>query len=355
MGLTNIFGAAGSLYPNYNNAAGNTITINDDTDKYAMLISIPTSGTLYKILIPTGVITTGDSAFSVRLETIGTDGNPSGTLAYTNGSGTVNIADTDDSVLKECLINSTSGVSVTIGDMVYVVLNRSAGSSFAGNFRYGGQVNGATSQLISIRDYNITTGSAWTKAVYPPTIAVNIDNVWYCPSGCTIGKGVSSSVSYANPLEKGVGVYSPIPLLAVGVKAYISMAAASTFKFNLYSTPTGSPSLIASTNTIDSDSLVGTTSRYVELYFTTSQYLSNNTLYVLALAPLSSENATINYITLDIDYATASPTGKYSTLYSRSTGGTTSFTETNNNYPIIELLYSMVGMELNNFKGGNIK
>jgi hypothetical protein len=97
------------------------LIINDDTDEIAILICIPISGTALKeVIFSTGTITTGENAVPVRIETVGANGLPSGSLYVANANGTVNIADGDDSTLKSVAINGGTGVACTAGNWVYI-------------------------------------------------------------------------------------------------------------------------------------------------------------------------------------------------------------------------------------------
>src|SRR6185295_5385053 len=132
--------------------SNNGFLVNDDTDLAAFgAVTMPATGTLTGVQFQTGTITTGQNSCPIRVETMdATTGNPSGTLAYTNSNGTVDIASSDDNVALACTnINSGTGVSVTYGDIVGITIGRSGGASTLNGtvFRYYGSGGSNTAGL----------------------------------------------------------------------------------------------------------------------------------------------------------------------------------------------------------------
>jgi hypothetical protein len=313
-----------------------TILINDDTDKVAFLVSMPKTGTLKKIAFCTGTVTTGDATFSCRIEAIGTDGNPDGNLAYLNASGTANIADGDDNTIKESNINSTTGVAVVQGDNVFAVFNRTAAGSGNLNLRYILSPGGL---FALMRDYNITSGSAWTKTLAHPSIAVNIDDIWHLSIGGLIAQNIISNETFATPKERGIGIYPVSDMKISGCWIYGIFPAASTVKFILYETPLVAPTAIATTNAIDTDlSNSAAANRLLPVQFTTTVIIKKNYLYVLAIAPQGAENFSIAYNNIINTYINASANGTYGIYYARDTVGATTFTATNTRMPYMGLV-----------------
>jgi hypothetical protein len=320
---------------------GTSLTLNDTTDKVAFFMTIPKTGVLKKIVIGTSTVTVGDSGFTVRIETVYTDGNPSGILLYANGTGTINIANGDTNYFKECSINSTTGINVAMGTQCFIVLaNASALANL--QIRTGQSQFSATSSFVISHDYNITSASAWTKGSNIPDLGINIDDVWYSPISSILAKQSMTSTTFANPKERAVRIYSPNRIRTFGWRCYMAMAAASTFKIILYSNPTGSPVVVATSDIIDSDKSSSANTRIYEGNFNGTAILEKNTNYALAIAPQGAENATYTSNTIDATYVGASPTGQYATLYSRDTTGTTSFTETTTVFPNMAILTDQV-------------
>jgi len=89
-----------------------------DGEYAAAVLSIPKTGTLKKIAVRTGTVTTADP-INVRLETVDTDtGLPSGTLYATGSSGTISSPSAKTTYWVE--INGTTGINVTAQDIVAI-------------------------------------------------------------------------------------------------------------------------------------------------------------------------------------------------------------------------------------------
>lgn len=324
-----------------------SFTINDDTDKAVFVFTFPKSGTITELSFSTGTITTGENDVLVRIESLNASGNPSGNLYAANSSGTVDIVDGDDSVMKAVSINGGTGVTVTMGDMASIVIARNA----------AGSLNGAVFRYIqpptlgsSVQDYNITTGTTWTKLYGCPMLTLNISG-WISPSGCYGGiYGNVASDSFATAAERGILINFPISVRAVGVKVIASFAAASTVKFQLYSDPTGTPSVVATTSVIDTDYAYSTGSRSHSFRFTSSYTLAANTNYVLAMSPQDATSLGLSYFSCDSTYASAFGSGSTGVRYARE-NGVSAFSATTTQIPIIALIVD--GVDVTSSTNGN--
>lgn len=278
-------------------------TVNDDSDVVGFTIDIPATGTWTDIAFPTGAITTGENAVPVRIETLGTNGLPSGTLYATGSSGTVDIAATDDNVIKSVSINSGTGVSCTLGDKVAIRASRNGSGTLNGVlFRY----LSASSGLPHFVDYNITSAGAWSKTTGMPMVMVKINGAWMCPPGCLPYSGNQTGEAGASPTEKGGKWRYPVSVRAIGMTAVINTAADSTAKLSLHSDPEGTPALVAATPVIDTDSNQAQGAyRYVSGLFTAPCTLAANTDYGPVVSPQETENVTTSYYPVDATYAAA--------------------------------------------------
>ena len=138
-------------------------------EKFAFIFRAPKTGTIDRVHFSTGAITTGGTV-DVRLETLSlTDGNPTGTLLGTNSNGAVVVDDTDDNVWKSATL--TTGVSVTIGDLMAAVIVVPAG--FAGAIR-------AVEYDTSVNfPYSAQYTTVWTKSSDSPCMAIQYSDNSY--------------------------------------------------------------------------------------------------------------------------------------------------------------------------------
>jgi len=334
-------------------AVASTLLINDTTDYIFFVFKMPATGKLYSISFVTTTVTTGDSAFVVRIEGVDSSGNPDGTLKYTNGEGTVNILDTNDNTNIECLINGSSGVDVVDGDEVAVVLKLSAGSS--GNLTIRSSSASARNYPY-LGDYNISTGTTITKIAQTPNVCVKIGDRYQCPSGCYFFTGTSGDTAYfESPKERGIGIMFPVTKNLSGFWWYNALYASTSFIVRLYSNPLGSPVLEASTGTQAYAKHASNTIRYSAYEFDTCFKLKKNSLYVLAIAPQDANQLRFRTLPIASALKSAAPLGQYGTLYSRDTTDTTSFTNTDTTVPIMGPIIDGVVTNESIFRGSAFK
>lgn len=317
-------------------------TINDTTDKAAFVIEVPTTGTLTSVQFSTGTITTGENANTVRLETIDASGNPSGTLIDdpTNlASGTIDIANGDDNVALACPINGGTGVSVTAGNMIAVVFAAGGAGLNGGVFRYAGTNSTGGYSIPSAQDYNIGSAAAWTKAKQSrPFLALNIGG-WTAPHGCLGGlTGGQSSDPFQSPAERGALINLPVSVRSVGIVASVSMAAATTVKFQLWTPITGTPISVAASNAVDTDAAGLTGNGLLQLMFTSAYTIAANTDYIAAVSPQGAVNVSLGYMPANVTYDAAYPGGSTFKWYGRAAGGSTNFSVTGTRVPQVGIV-----------------
>lgn len=313
-------------YPSTNlfTATASTILLDGDVDEIGMAFSFPKTGTCTGAAVTTGTVTTGELAVPFRVETIGADGNASGTLYHANATGTVDIADADDNVIKAPTFNGGTGFPCTVGDNAILRFKRNGTGSLVAQFRHASSfTNIGVASIPGVSDYNVTAGTTWTKvANAQPMLALNIGG-WVAPGGCTGGiTGVSATEAFQNDDERGILVNLPISARVVGVRFFGTIAAATTIKLSLYSAPAGTPVLEAETLEIDTDVFqTGAGNRVMEVFFTTPETLAANTDYVVALSPQGATNVNLPYFPSNNTYAAAYPTGSTGVWQARSNVG----------------------------------
>jgi hypothetical protein len=125
---------------------------------------------------------------------------------------------------------------------------------------------------------------------------------------------------------------------ASGVKIPANIVAGSSFSVKMYSDPSGSPSEVATTATIDSDQVSNdAANRWIYLNFTTAYEFAANTKYAVVISPGDAGDITQMYINCGVNTVkTAYPGGQYGVYCSRD--DTNAFTETDTKWSPVVLL-----------------
>lgn len=116
------------------------------------IFQVSKAGTISSIVIRTGSSVTTGSSTDVRLETVGADGLPTGTLISAGANGSVTV--TNGSVNTNYTATLTTPAAVTQGQLIAVVIIPSSTYSYAISGTNWGQVGG----LPYSADWN---GTAW--------------------------------------------------------------------------------------------------------------------------------------------------------------------------------------------------
>jgi hypothetical protein len=340
-------------------------TVDADGEGVGWAFECPKTGTLAQIAFGTGAVTTGDANMSVRLETVDpATGLPSGTLidSPTNvATGTVNIASTDDSVVKSCDINGGTGVSVTTGDIIAVTIKRPASGSFNGRILYGStSFAGMNTGFPYYLDYGITSAGAWTRISTPGgiDIALNIGG-WICPVGGFLATSAATLSAFASPKERGILLNFPIKMRITGGIAFVTADAGENYKFVLYSNPTGTPVQVAVSNIYDADLRTGTAGRACYFQFTTPYEMAKDTDYVLAVAPTTAGAILLTVTRSESAYGALFFGGENATLWGREDSSSGVFSETNTDVPKIAGFFDQIedpaaGGGRPEIRGGNL-
>lgn len=197
------------------------ISLTSTSVKLGFMITIPVTGTLLSTSFKINTVS-ADGTITARVETINSStGKPTGTLAYTNATGTLNVTTADTNPIT-IPINSPTGVTVTKGDKVGVVLTVSAGTGigiYASNSLDTTQPASFLGAFPCIQYWN---GSSWaTTTTSAPCINLNYSIGPVCPMGCatnvtavttTIGTGTS-------PVIVGNRFTLPMKVVASGIWA----------------------------------------------------------------------------------------------------------------------------------------
>lgn len=163
----------------YNPGTTLTITLDAATEKAAYVFVVPTAGgnltVTDVIFLVSGYASTGN--LDVRIETLGADGNPTGTLAGTNTNATVSIS--SDGIKTATL---TASASLTAGTAYAVVFAYSSGNyGIAGwNIEAGNRQSLIGGHIGYVRSY---IGGAWSAVTshsnFGPQFALKLSGGGY--------------------------------------------------------------------------------------------------------------------------------------------------------------------------------
>lgn len=167
--------------------------------KGAFVFQAPKTGTIDRLLFGLGIVTTS-ATLDVRLETVGTDGNPSGTLKGTNTNGPCSTL--VSSTFRE--VTLTAGASVTKGDWLAIVIVNPAVSP--GNLNIL-RWNSVTSTF----PYTAAFSGTWGKAclVFPGGVRYS-DGTYPYIEGILLATPTAPAFSNAStPDERGSKIIVP--------------------------------------------------------------------------------------------------------------------------------------------------
>lgn len=316
------------------------MTFDAAADRLALITRIPKTGTLTAIEFRTGTVSTTGATFQVQVEGVDASGLPDGTAKYTNANGTVVVATSDDNVWKSVSLNSGSGVSVTKGDLVAIVLSVSSGTPNTVIIQ-GGPVTLYT--MIGTFPYMVQdTAAAWAKftssALACPFV-LSYGGTYELTLGASAVNGAAST-TIGNGNERALRFNFPAPVRAYGMRAFLSnIAAGADFRAVLYdSTPTLLTEVDPSAD-IDGDVVVGATSDgWYEFIFPTAQSLSANTTYYASIYQKTANAVLLVEAQFSSNaYMNAYHSGTSMYLATRS-GGSGAFSTTTTTMPLIQLL-----------------
>jgi hypothetical protein len=245
---------------------------------------VPKTGNITKVWVRFGTVTTG-ATLDVRLETIGSDGNPSGTLVGTTTNASLVLASSDDD--KWIPVTLTAAAAVTRGDHIAAVVVNP--SSSAGTFNLPGASDDPAGGESPNYGVNKSGGSWLTKLVVAPSILFEYSDGFACAPGfvmvAVFNSTAFTSASAAD--EIGNRFTLPFPARVGGAWFYGIGSSGSNGDLVVYEGTTA-----IATGTIKSVERAGLTALYY-VWFATPANLSANTVYRVVLKPGATGNATI--------------------------------------------------------------
>lgn len=213
--MTSIDLGAHFLYPSPPEFGSSRVNLamTASTHRVAAVVQAPAAGTVGEISFVTGSVTTG-CTIEARIETVGADGLPTGTLVAAGATGTVVVDNADDNVIKACTIGTPP--TVALGDEVAVVLQVSSGTP---NLNMTGMLSPVTHNGWP---YHATyNGAAWSKSGNcGPAVWLSIGGTYYGFPGACGGFTTAAARNYqasTNPDEYGNRLQVPFGGRAVGM------------------------------------------------------------------------------------------------------------------------------------------
>lgn len=324
---------------------------NATNDKYGLTTMSRITDSITKLYVRVATVTTG-CTIEGRIETVGADGLPSGTLWSTTTNGTVAIADTDDNLWKT--ITLTSSASLNTGDRFAIVVTYSSGSTPNLNFLSTSTVflgGGLTSRLL-LSD----AGAAYTNVGAAPiaweVIVEYSGGIAYVP-GCFPFDGSTTQTAFnsgSSPDEWAMRFQVPVPMTVAGARlGMANVAAGADFTVSLWDASGTTDAAALAQKAIDGDNMLTTTADgVVEVIFPTAYQIAANTTYYLGVRADTANNIAV--------IANATPSGitgshkatpggdqLYKATRAWTAGTAGAWTTDSNNIPAFSLLVSKLG------------
>jgi len=310
-----------------NNAAG---------EAWAFSFQIPKTGTIEAVVIRAGTVTSFQN-MAISLETVGTDGLPSGSNYGSSTAGTWTGGSSNTS--PEIALGTNA--AATVGDLVCV---RGEWSSTAGdlNVQYA---YGASATAVRYPKVLPDTGSGFVlTTVGSPMICLKYSGSEYIvPVGCYPPLSAATTISITStstPQEIGFWITPQVTCEVEG--GWINsrtFATSQTSSFTLYTTPSGTPaSQRLAVFTHDQQSTIGQRNS-----FSFNPYTMNaSTDYVLGCLQNNTTSYQISYIDVtDVNHWGGWAGGSNLVYASRNSGGG-AFTKTSTRKVLGSLLLSGV-------------
>ena len=268
-------------------------TLDAAGEKHAFIFRMPKSGTLQKVGFRVGTITSGKGGtVDVSLETVDdTTGDPTGTLKYTNGNGSIAIADTDDNKALYAQINGGTGVTVALGDLVAFVITAPVG--------YGGSIPFNAILLNNQNNYysdSYLTG-AWVKSTYIPQIVLEIDGAMVNPNITNpYALGRYLTLSWDSSYRAGFKFTAPVKMRISGVAIIADLDVDADLI--LYDSDGVS---VLETVSFDKDVRSISSAETLTCQFVSGHIIEKDESFRVVLLPTSAGSVGISYMVLTVD------------------------------------------------------
>lgn len=217
-------------------------------------VSVPRSGTITKVGIRLGTVTEEDT-LSVSLQTVGTDGKPSGSNYGSSTAGTVTFADTDDNTTQEVTLGTPA--TAVVGNVIAVVI---AWNSYAdGNLQINSAGSGGGNVNVIPTTYH-NSGAGYVRTSGSPMLYLYYSDdggEYRIPLGCIPPCAIAQLAiqSDTTPDEVSMKFTAPFDMRLNGVMwgALSEAGSTATVTFNLFSNAATPLSLLTNTTVFTHD------------------------------------------------------------------------------------------------------
>lgn len=280
--------SAGAVTPSFT-----AVTLDAANEYCGMAVPAPKAGTIKKVLINIGTVTTG-ATLDVTIEGVSaTTGGPDGS-PLTNGTTTLVVTTGDAST--QMTATFSTGPTVTQGQLIAVKINNP--SSSPGNLQINVHTNSLATQYFP---YSFTALTALSKSRNAPLLALEYSDGSYAfipgvlPASAFTTDSVGASTT---PDEIGMKFAFPMPVKVRGIWWQATSLGSNTLDIVLYDSD---GSTVLETVTVDSEQVQTTSAGYKRLVFTNEYELSKDTFYRVVLKP----NGTISFGGVEVGSAAA--------------------------------------------------
>ena len=259
-----------------------TYVLDASGEKAATIFQIPADGNITKLGFRTAAVTTGDT-LKIGLYTVDASGDPTATAYKGMVAGTQAVLATEDNTYFNVTLG-TQATSVVKGDIVALVIEYNSyvagsmvltGLAATVGFPYGDLYTASWAKQNTLLFATIE----YTGGVYYPTLGI-------LPASEGAGS-IAYNLNTATFDEYGIRINIPVPARAVGIWVALALAVGADFEAILYEGTTA-----LKTVTYDGDMAVTAGGRLLFLFFPTTQDLTANTDYYIAIRPTTTNNVT---------------------------------------------------------------
>ena len=260
-----------------------TQTLDAEGEYVAFIMHIPKTGTLKKVCVGIGTVTTADPV-EVRIETV-SSGAPSGTLYATDSAGVISSPSVN--TMYWVAINGATGISVTAGDLVAIkfILTYTDGNLLI-NFQ-----NYMFFPTSSIPYASTYLGGSAAKVTANPNISFEYsDGIFACSTAICCTNTTTTLNNTSNPNRIGNMFKFPFGVGAIGFVGMID--ADDNVDVILYDSSDDDPDFSTPLATVSLDSTTrGATSLYQQrVLFPSTIFLDKDKWYRIAVVPTTANN-----------------------------------------------------------------
>lgn len=261
-----------------------TITLDAAGESYANILDAPETGTIRKIHASINNVTSSGDALG-EVQTVGTDGNNSGTLVHASATATVTISTTGT---KTWDFGEGNGAPVTQGDPIALVIENVTGNytvlrpedvGMDNNFPY------AITFLGGVFAKAAGPGHIWCE--YSDGRQFRVPNIASGP-GTTAGLVADLWDNADNPRRRGMRFQVAAPMRVCGFWSLLNAEAGTSLECELYDSD-GASVLLSKTWDTDQQRTNGTGNHQLLLRrFTSKTTLAKDTWYRMVIDPQSN-------------------------------------------------------------------